>query len=91
MRLRCQTPLRVQGDAGTDVIIFFNIFAEKFREKMGVFDSNKAKLCKNFDHNIGFLEKRQFFRRKLSKISENHDHNIDPRSSLLTRWWTRKE
>jgi hypothetical protein len=33
----------------------------------------------NFDHNIGFWEKRQFFRRKLSKIAENCDHNIDPR------------
>jgi hypothetical protein len=32
----------------------------------------------NFDHNIGFWEKRQFFRRKLSKIAENCDHNIDP-------------
>jgi hypothetical protein len=32
----------------------------------------------NFDHNIGFWEKRQFFRLKLSKISENCDHNIDP-------------
>jgi hypothetical protein len=25
----------------------------------------------NFDHNIVFLEKRQFFRRKLAKIAEN--------------------
>jgi hypothetical protein len=33
----------------------------------------------NFDHNIGFWEKLQFFRRKLSKIAENCDHNIDPR------------
>jgi hypothetical protein len=32
----------------------------------------------NFDHNIGFWEKRQFFRQKLSKIAENCDHNIDP-------------
>jgi hypothetical protein len=32
----------------------------------------------NFDHNIGFREKRQFFRRKLSKIAENCYHNIDP-------------
>jgi hypothetical protein len=35
----------------------------------------------NFDHNIGFWEKRQFFRRKLSKIAENCDHNIDPWST----------
>jgi hypothetical protein len=27
----------------------------------------------NFDHDIGFWEKRQF-----SKIAENCDHNIDP-------------
>jgi hypothetical protein len=33
----------------------------------------------NFDHNIGFREKRHFFRRKLSKIAEKCDHNIDPR------------
>jgi hypothetical protein len=33
----------------------------------------------NFDHNIGFWEKRQFFRQKLSKIAENWDHNIDSR------------
>jgi hypothetical protein len=33
----------------------------------------------NFDQNIGFWEKRQFFRPKLSKIAENCDHNIDPR------------
>jgi hypothetical protein len=32
----------------------------------------------NFDHNIGFWEKRQFFRRKLAKIAENCDHKIDP-------------
>jgi hypothetical protein len=32
----------------------------------------------NFDRNIGFREKRQFFRRKLSKFAENCDHNIDP-------------
>jgi hypothetical protein len=32
----------------------------------------------NFDHNIGFWEKRQFFRRKSQKIAENCDHNIDP-------------
>jgi hypothetical protein len=33
----------------------------------------------NFDHNIGFREKRQFFSRKLAKIAENCDHNIAPR------------
>jgi hypothetical protein len=33
---------------------YFNIIAEKFSKKIGVFSPNKAKLCKNFDHNIGF-------------------------------------
>jgi hypothetical protein len=32
----------------------------------------------NFEHNIGFCEKRQFFRQKLGKIAENCDHNIGP-------------
>jgi hypothetical protein len=57
---------------------FFNIFAEKFSKKLVFLTRNKAKLCKNFDHNIVFLEKLHFFRRKLSKIAENCDHNIDP-------------
>jgi hypothetical protein len=30
-------------------MIFLNIFAEKFSDKIGVFGS-----CKKFDHNIGF-------------------------------------
>jgi hypothetical protein len=34
----------------------------------------------NFDHNIGFWEKRHFFRRKLPKIAEICDHNIDKRA-----------
>jgi hypothetical protein len=33
---------------------FKNICAEKFGEKNGVFNSNKAKLFKKIDHNIGF-------------------------------------
>jgi hypothetical protein len=57
---------------------FKNIFAEKFSEKIGIFDSKQSQIMQNFDHNIGFCEKRQFFRRKLSKIAENCDHNIDP-------------
>jgi hypothetical protein len=32
----------------------------------------------NFDHNIGFWEKGQFFAETLSKFAENCDHNIDP-------------
>jgi hypothetical protein len=61
---------------------FLNIFAEKFSEKIGVFDLKQSKIMQNFDHNIGFWEKRKFFRRKLSKIAENCDHNIDPRSGV---------
>jgi hypothetical protein len=37
----------------------------------------------NFDHNIGFWEKRQFFCRKLAKIAENCDHNIDPWTNVV--------
>jgi hypothetical protein len=37
----------------------------------------------NFDHSIGFREKRQFCRRKLPKMAENCDHSIDP--GLLAR------
>jgi hypothetical protein len=51
---------------------------------MAIFTQNKAKLCKNFDHHIGFWEKRQIFRRKWSKIAENYDHNIDPWVQKLT-------
>jgi hypothetical protein len=32
---------------------FFN-FAEKFSEKIGVFDSKQSEIMQNFDHNIGF-------------------------------------
>jgi hypothetical protein len=38
----------------------------------------------NFDHNIGFWEKRQFFRQKLAKIAEYCDHNIDPWCTGIT-------
>jgi hypothetical protein len=40
----------------------------------------------NFDHNIGFWEKRQFFSRKLVKIAEICDHNIDPWSQSYDFW-----
>jgi hypothetical protein len=33
---------RLQGLQGTDVMIFKNIFAEKFGEKIGVFDSKPS-------------------------------------------------
>jgi hypothetical protein len=48
-------------------MIFKNIFAEKFSE-IGVFDSEQRLIMQNFDHNIGFWEKRQFFRQKSQKI-----------------------
>jgi hypothetical protein len=35
-------------------MIFKNIFAEKFSEKIGVFDSKQRQIVQNFDHNIGF-------------------------------------
>jgi hypothetical protein len=35
-------------------MIFKNIFAEKFSEKIGVFDSKQSYIMQNFDHNIGF-------------------------------------
>jgi hypothetical protein len=43
---------------------FKNIFAKNLAKK-GVFDLKQSQILqKNFDHNIGFREKRQFFRRK---------------------------
>jgi hypothetical protein len=46
---------------------FLNIFAEKFAEKnWRFFAQNKAKLCKNCDHNIGF-EKNAIFSPKMGK------------------------
>jgi hypothetical protein len=33
---------------------FKNIFAQKFGEKNGVYDSKQSKIMKKFDHNIGF-------------------------------------
>jgi hypothetical protein len=69
---------RLKGQSGTDVMIFLNIFTEKFSEKIGVLTRNKAKLCKILIITLFFWEKRQFFCQKLSKIAENCDHNIDP-------------
>jgi hypothetical protein len=59
--------------------MIFKIFSPKnSAKKLAFLTQNKAKLHKNFDHNLGSREKRQFFRQKLSKIAENCDHNIDP-------------
>jgi hypothetical protein len=49
--------LRRRLRPGTDVIIFKNIIAEKFGEKIGVFDSKQSLIRQNFDHNIIFLLK----------------------------------
>jgi hypothetical protein len=35
-------------------MIFKNIFAKKHGKKLAFLTQNKAKLCKNFDHNIDF-------------------------------------
>jgi hypothetical protein len=62
--------------------MIFKIFSPKnLAKKLAFFAPTTASFCKNCDHNIVFLEKRQFFRRKLAKIAENCDHNIDPRST----------
>jgi hypothetical protein len=66
---------------------FFKYFRRKIQQKIGVFDSNQSWIMQNFDRNIGFEKKRQFFRRKLSKIAENRDHNIDPRSLAVNLLW----
>jgi hypothetical protein len=45
---------------------FKNIFAKKIAKKLPFFTHNKAKLCKNFDHNIGF-SKTPIFSPKIGK------------------------
>jgi hypothetical protein len=40
---------------------FLNIFAEKFSEKIGVFDSNKAKICKILIITLVFEKNANFF------------------------------
>jgi hypothetical protein len=55
------TEMDVFIKTGIDFMIFKNIFAEKNAKKLAFFTHNKAKLCKNFDHNISFLEKANFF------------------------------
>jgi hypothetical protein len=56
---------------GTDVLIFKNIFAEKFSEKMAFLTQNNAKLCKILIITLGFEKNANFFAencRKLQKI-----------------------
>jgi hypothetical protein len=47
---------------------------KKIAQKIGLFDNKQSLIMQNFNHNIGFWEKRQFFRRKLATIAENCDH-----------------
>jgi hypothetical protein len=65
----------------------FKYFRRKIRRKNWHFWLKTKLNYANFDHNIGFWEKRQFFRRKLSKIAENCDNNVDPWSPCTTHPW----
>jgi hypothetical protein len=40
--------------SGTDVMIFKIFSPEKIAKKLAFLTHNKAKLCKNFDHNSDF-------------------------------------
>jgi hypothetical protein len=42
------------GRPGTDVMIFEMFSPKKIAKKLAFLTRNKAKLCKIFDHNIGF-------------------------------------
>jgi hypothetical protein len=42
-------------------MIFKTFSPKKSAKKLAFLTQIKAKLCKKFDHNIAFLEKRQFF------------------------------
>jgi hypothetical protein len=56
---------------GTDVMIFKNIFAEKFSKKLAFFTQNKAKLCKILIITLVFEKNANFFAencRKSQKI-----------------------
>jgi hypothetical protein len=59
----CQT-------AGTDVMIFLNIFAEKFSKKLAFLTQNKAELCKNLIITLVF-EKNAIFSPKIVKNRRN--------------------
>jgi hypothetical protein len=48
---RLLTASLVTGDRCYD---FLNIFAEKFSENFGVFDTKQSYIMEKFDHNIGF-------------------------------------
>jgi hypothetical protein len=50
----------IQGP-GTNVMIFEIFSPKNSAKKSSGFAQNTASFCKNFDHNIGFLRKTQFF------------------------------
>jgi hypothetical protein len=44
---------------------FLSIFAKKIGEKIGVFYSKQSWIIQQYDHNIGFWDKRHFFSPKI--------------------------
>jgi hypothetical protein len=75
----------------SNVLNFKNIFAKKSAKKLAFFTQNKAYISvQEYDLNIVFLEKRQFFCRKLSKFAKNCDHNIDLQVTLFLQKALRK-
>jgi hypothetical protein len=80
---RCRAHLKVgrifSYRKSRDLCWIFEIFSPKNLAKKLAFLTQIKQIMQNFDHNIGFWEKRQFFIQKLSKIAENCDHNIDPK------------
>jgi hypothetical protein len=47
---------------GTGVMIFLNILAEKFSNKLAFLTQNKAKLCKNLIITLVFEKNANFFK-----------------------------
>jgi hypothetical protein len=50
-----------------DVMIFKYFRRKNRRKKLAFVDTKQSWIMKNFDHNIGFWEKRQFFSPKIVK------------------------
>jgi hypothetical protein len=53
--------------SGTDVMIFKNIFAEKFGKKLAFLTQNKAKLCKILIITLVFEKSAKFFAENCQK------------------------
>jgi hypothetical protein len=66
-----------QGDQGP-MLLFFNIFAEKFSEKMFL-TQNKGKLCKILIITLVFEKNANFFTENCRKSQKIVTNNIDPR------------